>query len=476
MPAPGFAVAGRGGSPALSRRSFLAGTAATAGGVLLGGPTLWLQPARAGAPAARGVHLGFGGDATRTMNVAWSTARAVSGAVVDIGVDDAFGLTLPAESRPAPGVSSVYHHVRVTGLDPGVEYHYRIRQDGSAPTVGRFRTAPHTPAAFRFATFGDMGLSDGAQQNLQRIMAARPDFCFVVGDLCYADLSGGSPLLALLPNDPTVWDQWLTQIAPSASSVPWMTTVGNHEMERGGGELGYDGYLARFSPPRNGVRGGPVTYTFRYGNTAFVALDGNDASFEIDRNREYLGVAQDRWLDSTLAAHRADRSIDFIVVGFHNCMYCSNAFHGSDGGNRGRWRRILERHSVDLVVNGHNHCYERTHPLRAATPVSVAGRGGSADSSLGTTYLTAGGAGQAEYPTIIYPAAYVVVERGLRVPELAKWSAVRYPGHSIAIVDVTPPNGAGVATMTITGVAKDGSRVDRVTLRRRRVGAAAATA
>jgi 3',5'-cyclic AMP phosphodiesterase CpdA len=204
-----------------------------------------------------------------------------------------------------------------------------------------------------------------------------------------------------------------------------MSTVGNHEMERNAGELGYDGYLARFRPP--GSASMPVTYAFRYGNVGFVALDANDVSAEITRNNGYLGEEQDAWLDATLAELRRDPRIEFVVVGFHHCMYCSNAFHGSDGGPRQRWGATFDRHAVDLVINGHNHCYERTHPLRGGEVVDG-----------GTVYVTAGGGGQAEYPTGTYPVSYVHAGGGLRVPEPALWSAVRFLHHSIAVVDVSP--------------------------------------
>jgi hypothetical protein len=464
----------------ISRRTFLAGTAAAAGGLAVTGPTLWLPPARAAAPPVAGVHLGFGTDPSRAMAVSWSTAAGVAAPVVEIGVDGTFGRTVAPETRSAPGVGTVYHHAVVGGLDPGETYTYRIRHDGGDPVAGTFTTAPANPnVGFRFATFGDMGVSEGAKANLEHIRRAQPAFCFVVGDLCYADLSGGTSALSVLPHDPGIWDRWFTQIQPSAASVPWMSTVGNHEMERDAGDLGYRGYLARFALPANGVvpsgftAADRVTYWFRYGNVAFVALDGNDASYEIDRNHDYLGRDQDAWLDATLAALRADTGVDFIVVGFHNCMYCSNLFHGSDGGNRRRWESILERHGVDLVVNGHNHSYERTHPLRGGAPVAEAGNGSTVDSSKGTTYLTAGGAGQAEYPTSAHPVSYVVAERvpglygGVRVPELATWSSVRHLAHSVAVVDVTPRDRDGVATMTLTGLAKVGGTViDRVTLRR----------
>lgn len=75
------------------------------------------------------------------------------------------------------------------------------------------------------------------------------------------------------------------------------------------------------------------------------------------------------------------------------------------------------------MINGHNHGYERTHLVRAGTPVLEVPTGGTVDSALGTTYLTAGGGGQAEYPTGGLPVSYVVEEGGLKIPETADWSS-----------------------------------------------------
>nr|WP_255426881.1 metallophosphoesterase family protein [Pseudonocardia sp. C8] len=426
---------------------------------------LWTPPARAaGAPA--GAHLTFGADPARAMALSWSTPQPVRGAVVDLGLDRTYGLTLPAESTGAPLVDTIYHHVRADSLEPGQLYHYRLRHDGGEPFTGTFRTAAAESGGFTFVAFGDMGVGAAAQSHITRIAAADPAFAFVVGDLCYADMSGGTALPA--QQDPARWDAWLAQIQPSAARVPWMTTVGNHEMERGSGELGYQGYLSRFTLPGTGAPDGPATYSFRYQNVGLISLDGNDASYEIDRNRNYLGHHQDTWFAETLSAMRADERIDFIVVGFHNCMYCTNAVHGSDGGIRDRWGHLFDEHSVDLVVNGHNHCYERTHPMRSGRPVAEAPVGATVDSASGTTYLTAGGGGQAEYPTSTRPASYVVDENGVRVPETAEWSAVPYMGHSIAVIDVEPAGDGRPATMTITGVAVDGTRFDTVTLQRTR--------
>jgi len=411
----------------------------------------------------------YGARPTHQMGITWATPASVRRPLLELGLDSDFGQRLVPDSRSTHGVETVYHHVDATRLRPGTRYHYRIRHDGGTPVTGSFVTASAHPRRFRFVTFGDMGVNSAASRHVAMIRARKPDFAFVVGDLCYADKSGGTELAvaAAATQDFRVWDQWFTQIQPSARSIPWMTTVGNHEMEAGNGELGYDGYLARMNLPGNGVAGAPVTYSFRHGNVGFIALDGNDASYEIARNEGYLGSAQDRWLAQRLASFRAQPGIDFIVAGFHNCMYCTNLVHGSDGGHRNRWEPLFDRYSVDLVINGHNHCYERTHPMRAGSPVVEAPSGAAVNSRLGTSYLTVGGAGQAEYPMGGPPASYVTEEGGVRIPEQTDWSARTFQGHSIAFVDVEPRDASGVARMRVVAVANDGTTVDRITLRRR---------
>ncbi len=447
-----------------TRRHVLAGGAG-AGLLAAASPLLWVPPASAAARPG-GVHLVYGDDARHSMTVSWSTPRSVAKPRLEIGPDRGLGLRVPVHSRSTKDLRTVYHHGKVEGLEPGTRYRYRITHRGGAARTGTFTTAPRRAEKFRFAAFGDMGVNAAALAHVALIDTMAPDLAFVVGDLCYADSSGGTGASGPQTQDFRTWDRWLAQIQSSASRVPWMTTVGNHEMEGGNGELGYAGYLDRFRLPGNGVKGAPVTYSFVYANVAFIALDGNDASFEISRNEGYLGADQDSWLERRLKRLRARDDIDFIVVGFHNCMYCTNLVHASDGGHRTRWEHLFDRYSVDLVVNGHNHCYERTHPLRAGQPVVEAARGAAFDSRKGTTYLTAGGAGQAVYPTGGLAMSYVTMQGGVRVPETTLWSAVVENQHSIGFVDVTPRRGNRPATMRLTALATDGSVIDKVTLRR----------
>ena len=451
----------------LPRRRFLRG-AALGAGLLVAGPTLWRRPGFA-AEAPGGRHLTFGTDPRTEMTVSWSTSGPVQHAVVDVGTDIAYGTTVEAETRTVAGTATNYHHARVTGLRPGTTYHYRSRHDGGAAEDASFRTAPASGTPFRFTAFGDQGVSDGARSVTAQVATLGPAFHLHAGDICYANNRGlGKPAEL---NQPTaaVWDTWLAMMTAVATSAPWMAAVGNHEMEGGYGEQGYDGYLSRFALPGGGPSGAPVVHGFRYGNVAVLSLDANDASYEITANTGYTGTAQDTWLRRTLSGLRTDPTVDFVVAQFHHCSYCTNAVHGSDGGVRDRWAALFDEFSVDLVVNGHNHCYERTHPLRAGEVTAEVGNGGTVKpAEQGTTYITAGGGGQQPYSLSTHPIAYVTIDGGLRVPEPASWSASRYLDLSLIAVDVVPPGVDGRTTMTVRALTPDGAVVDAVTLERTR--------
>ena len=459
----------------MPRRRFLTGAAAAAG-MLAAGPVLWNRPGFAATPPA-GRHLTFGTDPTREMVVSWSTAGAVQRPLVRVGLDTGYGSTVAAETRTIADTPTHYHHARLTGLAPGTTYHYRVEHDGGAAADATFRTAPPPSAArpFTFTAFGDQGVSAGAQAVTAQIAAVGPAFHVHAGDICYANNRGfGKPEEFNHP-DNNVWDVWLAMMTSVGATTPWMPAVGNHEMEGGYGPQGYDGYLGRFTLPGGGPGGAPVVYAFRYGNVAVLSLDANDVSYEITANTGYTEGAQDAWLRTTLTGLRADPSIDFVVAQFHHCAYCTNAVHASDGAVRDHWEALFDEFAVDLVVNGHNHSYERTHPLRAGAATAEAPTGARVRPvEQGTTYITAGGGGQVAYQASPHPLSYVTVEGGLRVPETAEWSAARYLDLSFIAVDVTPAARGGVATMAVRALTPDGSVVDTVTLERQRAAAPAA--
>ncbi|MGF7235519.1 MAG: purple acid phosphatase family protein, partial [Frankia sp.] len=349
------------------------------------------------------------------------------------------------------GERAFMHHALLVGLEPDRRYRYTV-EGGRGGTL---RTAPAGRAAFTFTSVGDHGSPNPADRFgspagarvTAGIGAVDPLFHLVTGDLSYANMSDDRM---------RTWRNWFTSIEPSASHRPWMPIAGNHEVELGNGPLGYDSYQARFLLPDNGED--PATaglwYTFRVGGARFIALNADDVCYQPCEPQLYLrGYSDGRqtaWLERTLKSARADPDTDWIIVFTHQAFASTAARqNGCDLGIREEWGPLFDAYEVDLVLCGHDHHYERTHPVRGPvagsptrTPQVVATRTDVIDTTSGTVHALVGFGG-ADNPSnenlFDPPSASVIVGvepreeeatmRAARLIEPAPWSAVRGLRH-----------------------------------------------
>lgn len=354
----------------------------------------------------------FGPDPTAEMVVNWSSGSAKSAAAppapqVRYGLTTAYGSLQAAAAAqvpvPAgygePAQDTWYLHAPLAGLAPGTTYHYSVSNNGSAWTPDVTFTTAATSGGFRFTAFGDEAASAGCATPMAQLAASlSPAFHLIAGDLAYA-----TPDPMKLPDvtgyNPAQWDAYLKAVGPAAAqSIPWQASVGAHEVEPLTSP-GYAGFTTRFPYAADLSSGSPVVRAFTYSDVAFIHLDGNDLSAQETVNNGYTGGAQTTWLSQKLASYRAAGSgIDFIVVIVNCCCYSTNTEHGSDGGLRDVWGPLFDAYSVDLVISGHVHAYERTNPMVAGLPTMTAPSGTAVNPPAdGTTYICAGGGGNGLY-------------------------------------------------------------------------------
>jgi hypothetical protein len=344
------------------------------------------------------IHLTWGENPATDVVVSWASPDPATRPRVRIGQR-----VIPAEPRQYTdginGETVWTYHARVGGLRPSATYAYVVTADNDSntadPFIATFRTAPQGRAAFRFTSFGDLSTPNTAwvlsygqsAYAVDAVESFQPLFHLLNGDLCYADLN---PTV-----QPDVWRDFGNNNQTSAASRPWMPCPGNHEVEFDNGPQGFTSYLARYTLPDNHVPGlGGLWYSFRIGSALFVSLDADDVVYQdagafvagpgalapvagtgnpaIEPGtsfyvRGYSGGAQTAWLERTLAAGRGDPSVDWIIVQMHQCACSSSATgNGSDLGIRQQWLPLFDRYQVDLVLNGHDHDYERSFPVRGA--------------------------------------------------------------------------------------------------------------
>jgi 3',5'-cyclic AMP phosphodiesterase CpdA len=491
-----------------------------AGVALLGtpgrGPSLWTRPDQSGAQPVGGLHLQFGKDASTEVVVSWHTTDPVRNPRVMVGTPTSgFGRVVQAETRTYRDAKSKtevrVNHAVIDNLVPDADYVYAAVHDGTNPELGTIRTAPSGRNPFRFTSFGDQATptlgrlqktsyrsdnlgSPAAGDTTTAIERLGPLFNLVNGDLCYANLA----------NDRIrTWSDWFDNNTRSARYRPWMPAAGNHENELGNGPVGYAAYQTYFSLPDSGsdaeVRG--LWYSFTAGSVRVISLNNDDVCFQDGGNfyiHGYSGGAQKRWLETELADARADPRVDWVVVCMHQ-VAISTADHtnGADLGIRQEWLPLFDRYQVDLVVCGHEHHYERSHPLRGAqdtetkTPIPVDTQGDVIDTSKGTVHLVIGGGGTSAPSNAMFfpePRCRVLTSVGLYDPAIgrkapyyvmedAPWSAFRDRENPYGFVafDVDPGSPGGNTSMKATHYAVNGpyaaiSVVEEFTLTRPRRG------
>jgi hypothetical protein len=516
----------------LTRRQVLAGAGGT-GLLAAAAPVSVLGSARPATRAASAgsaadgtpeqIHLTWGADPASSVTVSWASPGPAARPRVLLHP----GRTVPAVQRTYTdglnGETVWTYHAEITGLAPGRTYQYAVTagNDSAPPFAASFTTAPRGRAPFRFTSFGDLAtpntqwvLSYGqSAYAVAAVESFQPLFHLLNGDLCYADLN---PTV-----QPEVWRDFGHNNQSSAASRPWMPAPGNHEVEFDNGPQGFTSYLTRYRLPDNGVpsfRG--RWYSFRVGSVLFVSLDADDVIYQdagafvagpaaltpaastgnpaIEPGtsfyiRGYSGGAQTAWLKRTLAAARRDPSIDWIVAQMHQIACSSSATgNGSDLGIRQAWLPLFDRYQVDLVLNGHDHDYERSFPCRgfdnmAGTEVATGAPvqtmrphpvttedTGVFDTSQGTVHLVLGCGGtdanlddygvdaadgmrQAKVftkPNRPVPASTAgVFTRGAAdAVEDAPWSARRdtSTGYGIAVFDVDPGAPGGMTSIRVT--------------------------
>ena len=491
-----------------SRRRLLA--AAGIGSASIGAPLLVAEAAHAAtpsssgarmdrsqAPTVAGLHLQFGADAATQVVVSWHTLEPVQHPRVVLGRPDGrFEQTVAAETASyvdAKASRTVYaHHARIDRLRPDASYLYGALHDGAEPEFGTFRTAHAGRARFVFTSFGDQGTpttgkryvppagvalpnppfvndnlgSPAAGDTTLGVERLQPLFHLFNGDLCYANLAQDRVR--------TWWDFWANNTR-SARHRPWMPSPGNHENELGNGSIGYQAYQTYFCVPKASgqtelTRG--LWYAFTAGSVRVISIANDDVTYQDAGDsyvRGYSGGAQKAWLEKELAAARQDRRIDWLVVCMHQvAISTADKFNGADLGIREEWVPLFDRHGVDLVVCGHEHHYERSHPIRGQeanatlTPIPAATATDVIDTTRGTVHMVIGGGGTSAPSNELFfdpPQCRVITAVGapdpatgkrppVYVTEHAPWSAVRNAAHAygFAAFEVDPGTGPGAET------------------------------
>ena len=348
------------------------------------------------------IHMTWQDDVSTTMTLQWATALAdlelytpkVWIAPLEQVTGDADAQAMRwSEAGVWTGTGEVYREsllgqvlgetdwvtwtVSLGCLSPNTTYAYRVGSwesfdpdtgvfvDPNLSEIGTFTTGPPAGEDLPFEVLfaGDSrGGTDKIRQYIEGLTELPSAFWCFNGDMS----NGGTQ---------PEWSDWMDSMGPLLASRPLMGVQGNHEVFA-------NVYYAQFAfPIMPGLEPEFVehAWAFTYGNAHFIGLDSNT---------EDAVIAQVPWLEAHLAQVQADPDIDWIFAMMHHAPYSACTVHGSTERLQTHWSPLFEAYGVDIVFSGHDHNYERTHPVANHEVASV---------DDGVVYVVAGAFGAPAY-------------------------------------------------------------------------------
>ena len=294
-----------------------------------------------------------------------------------------------------------------------IQNHYAYSSSFSYPAL----EANNALADFNFAAAGDWGCTSDTIDTVKNIIDQNPEFVLALGDLSYDDNA----------------KCWLEIITPIANKT--MIAIGNHDTDP---SIKLKDYMDFF-----GLKG--QYYSFNYQNVHFMVM-----STELPYEQ---GSAQYNFVNNDLSKVTLNHNIDWIMVYYHSLAYTSPANIGKGNSAeeelRDTYHPLFVKYGVDLVLQAHNHNYQRSYPIiynndNSTNPIITDTNNNNYHDPKGIIFGTIGTAGASIYP-LTGQSSYV---------------ATQYEGFGFLNVDLINEG----TTLTAKFFANDGTIKDQFTI------------
>ncbi len=315
--------------------------------------------------------------ATNVITVA-ATATATKKSRYAIGLSG-----IPAATGVPQSTKYKYtsHKAIAENLTPNTTYAYRVGVEGYWSEVAYFVTAPENKVdeseEFTFIYMTDSHIENQEYINSVRRTATaaikntpEAKFCVFPGD--FVETGGNG-------NAEWEWERWFEEaMRPLLNVMPVVPTDGNHDDSN---NLNYTNHfntdnqfnlLAANKPQFDGI-----TYSFMYGDVLFLVYSMQDywkgGSDLTNLVCPYLTNDVGNWFRNQVARH-PEAKLRVALV--HKNIF-SGSSHQDDEETplfRAAMLPIMKECEIDLVMQGHDHCYEVIGPVdpETVTPVMEA--------------------------------------------------------------------------------------------------------
>ena len=181
---------------------------------------------------------------------------------------------------------------------------------------------------FNFAAAGDFGCSKNTQNTVANMENKDPELVLALGDLSYHSTA----------------DCWFDTMSPLKGKM--MITLGYHDIKDGESKMNQ--YVKGFELDK-------PYYSYDYKHVHFLVMAS--LSDYKEGSEQYNFIKQD------LEKASQNEDTNWIIVSTYKPLYSSPSEHPAEESLRDTYNPLFEKYGVDLVLNGHNHNYQRTYPL-----------------------------------------------------------------------------------------------------------------
>lgn len=312
--------------------------------------------------------------ATNVMAIpATSTATKKSRYAIGLsGIPEATGVPMSTKYKYTS------HKAIAENLMPNTIYAYRVGTDGYWSEVAYFTTAPENKTdesedfTFIYMTDShilDQDYVDDVRQTATAAVNNVPEakFCVFPGD--HVETGGAG-------NSEWEWERWFEEaMRPVIKQMPIVPTDGNHDDSS---NHNYSYHFNTNNSFKENAQTKPqfdgITYSFMYGDVLFLVFSMQDYwkgnPNMLDLTCSYLTNDVGNWFRNQVARH-PEAKLRVALV--HKNIF-SGSGHQEDDETplfRATMLPIMKDCEIDLVMQGHDHCYEVMGPVNPDTKTPI---------------------------------------------------------------------------------------------------------
>jgi UDP-2,3-diacylglucosamine pyrophosphatase LpxH len=284
------------------------------------------------------------------------------------------GLLKATKMKPTQEYTYVSHKAIAEGLTPNTTYAYRVGVDGFWSEIGTFTTASDKQEPFSFIYMTDSHIMNQEYIDAARLCAtaaaenaAEARFCVFPGDFVETGTNR---------NSEWEWERWFDEaLQPVIKQMPIVPTDGNHDDSE---NLNYTYHFNTDNQFKENANVKPqfdgTTYSFMYGDVLFLVYSLQDywkGAYSLTNGTStYLTNDVGNWFREQVAAHPEAK---WRVALVHKNIF-SGSSHQEDEETplfRATMLPIMKECEIDLMLQGHDHCYEVIGPVDPDTRTPI---------------------------------------------------------------------------------------------------------